>query len=393
MQLRKLNKVICYAAKHVPYYRDLFKKAGLFVGKDLSLSQVQELYSKIPVSSKDDLLARNVSDLITREYVLSELKAESTSGSSGKRFDCYLTRREFIKKNTIRLRSLLCSGYNPFLKMFNCDAVYEPRSNLLAKLCVFRKKAVDGVRSPDYVLKQIMEYKPSVLVGFPSNIREIAKIVDGNSLHVKTVIALGEMLDAETKRFIEEKFLTKVKEHYGAREVGRLAFEDSKDGKLYLNEDAYFFEVNNDNELIVTTLDQFAMPLIKYNLRDIVEIGDDSRDKPFRHIISIQGRKDDFLVLKNDDLVSPCAIINVITLEKNVKAFRVVQDTKGEADLFMVVHSPFSIESFTECIRDKLPGLTFRIMTVNAIPKNDLNKFKAVICNVQRVAKQVNEYT
>jgi len=81
------------------------------------------------------------------------------------------------------------------------------------------------------------------------------------------------------EQYIEEVFQCKVFNHYGSREVGPIASECSAHDGLHIMMEHVLVEVINEKgepckpgeegEIVVTSLSNYAMPLIRYKIGDI----------------------------------------------------------------------------------------------------------------------------
>jgi phenylacetate-CoA ligase len=380
-QMRKLKHLLMEASEHVDYYRDLFFRHNIKINTSTTDEELIALFKSIPVSSKDDYLASDVRKLISQKYALSELAVENTSGSSGQRFTVFLTQSELMKKNALRFRSWLSSGYNPFKKRVDCGTYYEGSTAFFGKFFLFRKMAIRVTVPPVEAIRVIEKYRPHCVTGYPGYLREVAEYARPEST-VKVVILIGEMVDKSTRTLLEERFGADVREHYGAKEVGRIAFEDRFDRVMYVNEDNFIVETNDVGELIVTALEQDAMPFIRYNLGDLVVLEDADERYPFKRIRAIKGRQDDHLIGKGDKRYSPHIIASLVSEDKTVRAYQVHQRLRGKAQILLVVDSLFNIAIFEKLLRLHVPEVQFDIHLVERIERMPSGKFKAVINNV-----------
>ena len=102
---------------------------------------------------------------------------------------------------------------------------------------------------------------------------------------LRALIVAGEPLSAARRRRIGEIWGVPVVEDYGSTETGPLAGQ-CPEGALHLWADRVLFEVHDpatgeltptgSGQLVVTMLGREAMPLVRYNLEDDVEISDDA---------------------------------------------------------------------------------------------------------------------
>jgi phenylacetate-CoA ligase len=132
----------------------------------------------------------------------------------------------------------------------------------------------------DRKVEIIEREKPQLLQGYPSVLLDIMSYLPEERLRswgLRYLVSCGEVLDSHARQLIEEVFQVPMIDHYGAMEFGYMAWQCPEFEGLHLNEDLFVFEILRDGqpvaegeegEIVVTSLDQFAMPFIRYRLGD-----------------------------------------------------------------------------------------------------------------------------
>lgn len=139
--------------------------------------------------------------------------------------------------------------------------------------------------SPEHLartVENIRRYNPVYFHGYAASIAEIARWVkesgrDARSLFpsLRAVVSESEKLYPEQRELFEEVFRVPVYENYGSVEFGMIAQPDT-DGNLLLNEDHIVAEsMGGDEEAVITNLDSFAFPFIRYKNGDRIRLGGD----------------------------------------------------------------------------------------------------------------------
>lgn len=128
-----------------------------------------------------------------------------------------------------------------------------------------------------------------------------------------TLVIGAEPHTEEHRRRIEEMFGVRAYNSYGLSEMNGpgVAFECSEQNGLHIWEDAYVVEIidpvtlspipdGETGELVLTTLDRQAMPVIRYRTRDLTRIlpGACPCGRTHRRIDRISGRSDDMFIVK-----------------------------------------------------------------------------------------------
>ena len=113
------------------------------------------------------------------------------------------------------------------------------------------------------------------MYGFPSYLTRLGEVAEG-TIKPNFVFTSGEMLDGETRRAIERGFGAPVFDIYGCTELKEIAWECPAHEGYHINSDRVVVETlhadhstgRQDGALLVTSLYNFGMPLIRYQLGD-----------------------------------------------------------------------------------------------------------------------------
>jgi len=123
----------------------------------------------------------------------------------------------------------------------------------------------------------------------------------------------AEPYSEEVRRRVEEFYGVRAYNSYGLSEMNGpgVAFECTQQRGMHIWEDAYLAEIVDPNtlepvpdgvvgELVLTSLNREAMPLIRYRTKDLTRFiaGDCSCGRAHRRLDRIQGRSDDMFIIK-----------------------------------------------------------------------------------------------
>ncbi len=378
-QRMKLRDILQYANRHIPFYRDRFRGNNIDIPDNMHADEVEQILRQIPVLQRDQLIGLPPDDIISTECGAKGLLSEKTSGSSGKRLVVYTTKEDFLWKNTIRMRSLLLSGYKPYWKRLDCGTYYDRTNNPAGNFMMLRKRVIHATQDICDAVNTIEDFQPSCLTGFPRYLQQIGRQLRRKPRKIKLLITLGEILDAASRENLEQMFNCPVRNHYGAIELGRLAFEDYTTSKMYLNEDNYYFELNESNELLVTAFNLHAMPLIRYNLRDVVELEEPDNKYPFRRLRSILGRSDDFIVSRSGLMISPYSLGAIISTCRGVKQYQVIQMMEGKIVINLVRDGEIDTNFLTKSLDNQTLNLDYSVNITDRIKRDPSGKYKTII--------------
>ena len=201
-----------------------------------------------------------------------------------------------------------------------------------------------------FCIQQLNAKKPTLIVAYADAIYEIAKYANENKLDVEPQQAIhtgagnlyGFMKDEITKCFRCNVF-----NHYGARDAGSIASECVAQDGLHLMELHQYIEIldehnkpvsdGKEGKIVVTTLDNYSMPLIRY------EIGDRGIRAPYKQctcgcvfskLETVTGRSEDRVITSDGQYIDSIFFIHLIGVECNksgyVQKFQVVQNKLSE---------------------------------------------------------------
>jgi phenylacetate-CoA ligase len=154
--------------------------------------------------------------------------------------------------------------------------------------------------------KMIASFKPKALEGFATGLLTSVNLTKKKAdFNIPIIISTGEMLYNHQRRILEEYYSGKVYTYYGSNEIGSIAYE-CKNQKLHVTEDHVIVEtvdeegqvvLNEPGRILVTDLDNQAMPFFRYELGDIAILSDEpcGCGNHSRVIKELIGRSQDYL--------------------------------------------------------------------------------------------------
>ena len=168
---------------------------------------------------------------------------------------------------------------------------------------------------------------------------------------LKTLVIGAEPHTDAQRRKIEEILGVKAYNSFGMSEMSGpgVAFECTEQNGLHLWEDSYIMEIINPDtlepvpdgeigELVLTTLDRDAMPLIRYRTRDLTRIipGECPCGRTHRRIDRLKGRSDDMFIVKGVNIF-PMQIEKILMQFRELGAnYLITVDTVNNNDEVMV---------------------------------------------------------
>jgi phenylacetate-CoA ligase len=395
---RKLRAVICHAYDNVPYYRSLFQSAGLTPADIRTAEDLRH----IPLTTKEDLRQAGYRQTTASTIDVRSCLAVHTSGTTGKPLVVYLSPQELRTRRLIDFRALLSVGFRPrdVLAILGPERARPMR--LHERVGLFRTEVVPGFLSVDEQVKRIRQIQPTVLWAYPSVLRTVLQRVHYRLEDLcvpRMLITSAERLDHVMSARLGTGAITERFNFYGANEVGRIAFECPAYEGLHVNADHVILECLENGQaidgratgrVVLTTLNVFTMPFIRYQLEDI--------SAPVRHRCSCgssfpliappNGRESDVIRLPSGALLSPWALEFVLRSLEGIDQFRVIQESSDHLVVQLVSSNGFSASALAE-LQSRLLNrvgepVKLDINLVGAI-RNDALKFKSFISKLPRI--------
>ena len=244
---------------------------------------------------------------------------------------------------------------------------------------------------------------PGYLLSYPSNLVALARLCLEQQIvlpSLKEVRTVGETLSSSQREIIRRAWNVGVVDAYTCEEAGYLALQCPESGHYHVQSENVWLEIVNEQDqpclpgqvgrVLITTLHNFATPLIRYELGDLAEFGEAcvcGRGLPvLRHI---HGRRRNRLILPDGRNEFPYlgehGEIEGLTGLK-VHQFQCIQNSLEEVELKLVLDRPFSGDEADKVARlmQKHLGHPFRITFSfhQEIPKNPNGKFEEFISRV-----------
>ena len=206
-------------------------------------------------------------------------------------------------------------------------------------------------------IKLMRDFGTTVAHAIPSYLGRLHEVflVEGldprRDTQLHTLVIGAEPHTEEQRRRIEAMFGVKAYNSFGLSEMNGpgVAFECTEQNGLHIWEDAYIVEIvdpqtleplpdGEHGELVMTTLDRQAMPVIRYRTRDLTRIlpGPCPCGRTHRRIDRITGRSDDMFIIKGCN-VFPMQVEGILMKLPEVgDNYRIILDHLDDQDEMIV---------------------------------------------------------
>jgi len=347
----QLKKLLIHAGNNVPYYRELFNEIGF----DPNAFKGREDLMQIPSLEKETVRTRKI-EFIADNAARFGLTNDSTSGSTGKPLHFILSDDVQANKIAALLRSYNWAGYKIGTKTFSLQSYYFPDSefkyNRFYNILRFDSNKLRK-RSALHVIAEINCFKPEFFMGFPFDILMLARFAREEGIKIKSpqsIVTYGETLSDAKRKQLETEFNCKVFNFYSLHECSAMIAE-CEAGNLHLIDDFAYHEVIEENgkkRLIGTSYYNYSMPLIRYEIRDNIELYDSSElcscGRHFRRIKEIIGKECDYIQTPDGRFLG-AVMSHSIDNADGVICSQCVQHSINEVDINLITDSRFRSKS------------------------------------------------
>lgn len=399
-QFKKLKALIKYAYKNVPFYRELYNAQGVTPS---DINNLKDL-TKLPFISRDDLDHLPENARIKKRFPMLSIKV--TGGSTAQPAKIYKNRRGTCLEDAALWRSLSWYNIKPGDRQIRFWGVPgQARARKKVKLIDFlmnRKRIPASSWTPDSLktlIPMVLKFRPHYFYGYISIILDFTEAlieagIEPSHLRLKAIVLTAEVPYAEGREKLSQIYKCPVVNEYGSSELGPIAYQ-CPDGNLHAMFENVYLEIIDKNgnvvppgepgEIVVTDLNNFAMPLIRYRSKDYSRILPVSctcgRNMPV--IDEITGRDVNLLQTVDGRKVHASNIL--YTMEQLAEAgigqiqFQLVQD-KPDHIIVNIVQKPNATEkairSFMASLEDIFgKEMTFTLNMIKSLPREPSGKF------------------
>jgi phenylacetate-CoA ligase len=400
-QDRMLIKVVKHAAQNVLYYHNLFRKIKFNPNEFRGRADMH----KIPLLDKEILRTRQ-NEFVAENADKYGINWDSTSGSTGTPLHLIIDNSTKAHKLAAVLRSYQWAGYSPWEKTFSIQSYTFDNPDDISKhyrfvnLWRFNSKLLSKDTAIE-VVEMINNIKPKIFIGYPFSILMLSRFAkeQGLSIHPpESIVTAGETLSDQRRKLLEDAYKCKVFDFFSLHEDVAIMTECSYQTK-HLYEDFAYNEIVDDHgqdastrgigELVGTGFYNYAMPLIRYRIGDIVRIdaGDQSCrcGRQFKVVKEIIGRQNDYLETPDGRFLGN-VLEHAIDNSKGVVLSQCVQDAVDHVYLNLIIDDTFNDDSKVEMeegLRARLGSeikIDFKIVT--ELEKNKSGKTPFIMSKI-----------
>jgi len=399
--------LLSHCQRNVPYYREWMNKLGI--------SSVQDplaLLSQLPILTKD-IIRQNSDRLISADLKRRRWQYNTSGGSTGEPVRLIQDRQFTARTGAIQLLSFHWAGRDvgePAVRVWGSERDILQGSmglkmSLLNRLTndtwlnAFRLTPASMCKFIDLLNAN----QPKLIIAYAQAIYELAQFAEQEQISVtpqRAILTSAGTLHPFMRQKIESIFQCKIFNRYGSREVGDIACECKAHSGLHVFSRGCYVEVvdeeghpvprGEEGEILVTSLANYAMPLIRYAIGDRGSLSPDDTCACGRKGLifqKISGRNVDTFKKADGTLIDGEYFTHLLYFRDGVRKFQVIQkDYKTILFKIVKTSSEWPPEERQEIIQKtrRLMGddciVTFEF--VDQIPPADSGKYRYTISEV-----------
>lgn len=412
LQMERLQQTLARCMR-IPFYKQRFAACGLRPEDIRTLDDVR----KLPFTTKQDL-RDNYPFGLSAVPLEEVVRLHSSSGTTGTPTVILHTQHDLdewanavarclymvgLRKGDIFQNS---SGYG----MFTGGLGFQYGAERLGMLTV---PAAAG--NTKRQIKFITDFGTTALHAIPSYAGRLYEVMEEMGIdprrdtRLRTLIIGAEPHSDEQRRRIEQMLGVKAYNSFGMSEMcgPGVAFECPEQNGLHIWEDYYIVEIVDPQtlepvpdgevgELVLTTINREAMPLLRYRTRDLTRIlpGECPCGRHHKRLDRMKGRSDDMMILKGVNIF-PIQIENILMQFRELGTDYLITLTNLEANDEMTVEVELNeftddygfLQRLTREITRQLKDEILITPRVKLVPKGSLPKQEGKAVRVKDLRK------
>jgi phenylacetate-CoA ligase len=395
-QERALAAQLAHAARTVPHYRGIFAERGLS-----GAGPALETLAALPILRRERIQERPEA-FLAEDGERDGWHSSRTSGSTGRPLVTFFDAPCWAQvKLALKLRRLLASGWRPGRRLMVVETLTPEELASHAARAAWPLERALGARAwlsvfepPESHLARYWRARPHFLYAPPSYLAELAPHWDGalrRRVPLRALMTSSEWTPLPARERLRRAFGVPLLDVYGSTEFKEIAWQCTDGSGYHVNVESVFVEVLDEagapvpdgapGELVVTSLTNRAMPLLRYGT------GDRASRRPGRCpcgrgaplLDAIEGRVADFVHVGGRSL-SPYELTTAIEHHPGLRQYRFVQRAPDRIEVEVVLaDSAAELVAIERDLRRRLgPEVEVAVRPVAAIPRRASGKLRVV---------------
>lgn len=372
LQELKLKRLINHCYNHVPYYRQIFDNNAIHPDDINTLEDLQ----KLPLLSKNDVRENLYFDLFSDNHIKKDIYKISTSGSTGEPFVTYADRMQLEMRFATTLRAMEWTGWkfgnkqarlwHQTIGMTTSQVIRETLDAWFMRRLFIPAYEMKDENLEGFVAK-ILRHKPVLVDGYAESFNFLAQYLTKHDIpgfKPKSIMTSAQIMPEPVRNLVEAKFGCKVFDKYGSREFSGIAYECDKQEGHHIMAESYILEILKDGrtalpgeigEIVITDLNNYSVPLIRYRIGDLAVAVDNSvtcscgRGLP--RIGKIEGRSQAIIVGANNSWIPGTFFAHYFKdYDYAVRQYQIIQEEYTKIQLKIIKGDQYNEQIISEII-------------------------------------------
>jgi phenylacetate-CoA ligase len=400
-QLKQLRRILDHAYYNIPYYRKLFNDNGI---SPQSINDFED-FKKVPHLLRENI-KNNLKELTPLYADLKSVYRGSSSGSTGKPISYYIDNNSLSAGKAAMYLGWSLAGWELGDKGLhvwgNPRIVNEQWNKASSKI---KDRVMNHYKYPAFRLTEYSQFIEMLTMikrkqfrfvdGYMTAIYLLSNYIKEKNITLNKfdyVLTTAETLQ-DYQRSIIEQTLGPVYDGYGCSEIEGIANQCKICNNYHVMDPHVIVEygdsvVGDDGskEIVVTELDNYIMPFIRYKIGDLAIEADNNCEINYSAIKKITGRSSDIIKLPDGGSLVVSSFFGGALMRKigdNIKQYQIVKTQHDKIIVRISVNESFKNEDkkhihqyIDEYLRDKIH---YEVIIVDRIDLPDTGKFKLLI--------------
>ena len=365
-QRQQLQSVLQHAVTHSAFYKNTI---GPLLDRKRPLSDFPTLSKKTLMANFDHIVTdprlnrksveAHLDSSDAGALILDEYLAIATGGTSGERGVFVYSRLDWLSvmANVVRFQRIM--GVAPGMRSIGVGA--PSPIHISNRFYAEFRASQSGVPKLDvtmplaYIVENLNAFQPEALVSYPSFIRVLIDEQRSGRLRIspRVIRSAAETLTQDVRDLVGSTWGVAIISGYSSTEVGMMGQECVHAQGVHLADDLAIYEVADENnmpvpagtrgaKILVTTLANKTLPLIRYELTDTVALAVEpcKCGLPYTRLASIDGRQAEILTFTTKSgapiKVHAITLRSPLIATKGVKQFQLIAGGGGLEVLIVV---------------------------------------------------------
>ncbi len=363
----KLRRLIHHCRENVPFYREWFQ------GRDFpadTLVRESEAWKELPVLRKEDIQTDG-NLLIAINAQRGKMYKNATGGSTGEPLEFWQD-ENYRRHNLIdRCRSYDMCGWHPgdrvaYLWGAELDtAEHVGFRGVISDRLIHNRVFINTFRLEEQEMATYVDMlsrcAPEFVIGYASSLDLFADAINNSGITIapKAVQSSADMLGSKARTRIEQAFNAPVFDRYGCRECGIIAHECEFHTGLHIFSNTHVVQILNDDwspaepgemgNIVVTNLNNYAMPFVRYVVGDVgaAAEGECACGRVLPRIGQLGGRTTATIRLPSGRVMHGEYFSHLFYALEGIKRFQVIQHVASQIEVRIALYPGHDREQVT----------------------------------------------